>query len=125
MEGSLEYDTRFTGKAIESKPKGNVYVYLKRPKLLVSFVKCTSRLTNLVFGEVECNISGEMTLNDERNDISFAKLKGKSSLFVEHGRNEVEGWLKHAGAIRYTIEGRYDEFLDAFETRTKLKTRIW
>jgi hypothetical protein len=57
-------------------------VFLKRPKLLVSFVRCATRVTNLVFGEAQMNISGEMTLNDERNDIGFAKLKGKSSLFA-------------------------------------------
>jgi hypothetical protein len=33
--------------------------------------------------------------------------------------------LKNAGAIRFIIEGRCYEYLDAYEMRTKSKVRIW
>lgn len=123
--GSLSIGFQFTGKSIEIVPKGNTYVELKRSKHLICFTRCPTKIRNLIFGKVEVHNLGEMTLSDEKSNLSFMKFKDKSFLFDDSHINQVEGWLKNAGVIKYTLEGRWDEYLDANDMRLKTKTRIW
>lgn len=127
VEGSLEIDYQFTGKSIEVLPKGHIYVTLKRPRHAICFTRCPTKIRNLIFGSVEAHNLGEITLSDDRSNLSFMKFKEKSFLFGfgDPHANEVEGWLKNAGVIKYTLEGVWDRFLEAHDMRTNATTRVW
>ncbi|CAD8189013.1 unnamed protein product [Paramecium octaurelia] len=118
MQMQTDLQTKMSPRSMEVQPIGNVYIKLKQCNDQISYNKCTTKVHNIIFGNMYIEHIGDMVFhNHTTND--------KGVLTLSENFKMVGTVCDSHGKEKYKLKGQWNDQLIALNVQTGQETVVW